>query len=191
MGGCGGKILYPHYYALDIPAAPSAVETGARAPATVAVRRFETPPYLRQGRIVYRPTATEIGFYEYHRWAADPAATVTAATIDSLRSRRLFAFVKPYDGQGGEDYLMSGRLERLEEIDSAGAVQVAVRLSADLVDVRTGATVWEGEDDETMAVEGRDVNSVVAGLSQAVQRSIERLVANLDQHFPAKPEVIR
>ena len=111
MAGCGGKILYPHYYALDIPAAPKPAASDARLPATLAVRRFEALPYLRQGRIVYRQGPAEIGFYDYHRWAADPAATVTAAVIDSLRSSRLFSFVRPYDGQGQHDYLLSGRIE--------------------------------------------------------------------------------
>ena len=173
MAGCGGKILYPQYYALDIPPAPSPAAADARLPATLAVRRFEALPYLRQGRIVYRPGPAEIGFYDYHRWAADPAATVTAAMIDSLRSSRLFSFVKPYDGQSQQDYLMSGRLERLEEIDSGGSVRVEAKLSAELVDLRTGETVWTGDADETLEVETRNVNSVVVEMSHAVQKSIE------------------
>jgi len=186
MAGCGGKILYPHYYALDIPAAPKPAASDARLPATLAVRRFEALPYLRQGRIVYRQGPAEIGFYDYHRWAADPAAAVTAAMIDSLRSSRLFSFVTPYDGQGQSDYLMSGRLERLEEIDAGGDVRVEAKLSAELVDLRTAATVWTGDADETLGVETRDVNSVVMEMSHAVQKSISRLVASLDRQLPAK-----
>ena len=186
MAGCGGRILYPHYYALDIPTAPKPAASDARLPATLAVRRFEALPYLRQGRIVYRQGPAEIGFYDYHRWAADPAAAVTAAMIDSLRSSRLFSFVTPYDGQGQSDYLMSGRLERLEEIDSAGSVRVEAKLSAELVDLRTAATVWTGDADETLGVETRDVNSVVVEMSHAVQKSIDRLVASLDRQLPAK-----
>ena len=186
MAGCGGKILYPHYYALDIPAAPKPAASDARLPATLSVRRFEALPYLRQGRIVYRQGPAEIGFYDYHRWAADPAAAVTAAMINSLRSSRLFSFVTPYDGQGQQDYLMSGRLERLEEIDSAGSVRVEAKLSAELVDLRTAATVWTGDADETLGVETRDVNSVVVEMSHAVQESIDRLVASLDRQLPAK-----
>jgi uncharacterized lipoprotein YmbA len=185
MAGCGGKILYPQYYALDIPPAPSPATADARLPATLAVRRFETPQYLRQGRVVYRQSPAEIGFYEYHRWAADPSVTVTAAMIDSLRASRLFSFVKPYDGQGQQDYLMSGRLERLEEIDYGGNVRVEAKLSAELVN-RTGDGVWTGDADETLTVETRDVSSVVVEMSRAVQKSIDRLVASLDRQLPKK-----
>jgi len=191
MAGCGGKIRYPHYYALDIPPAPSPAAADARLPATLAVRRFEALPYLRQGRIVYRPGPAEIGFYDYHRWAADPAATVTAAMIDSLRSSRLFSFVRPYDGQSQQDYLMTGRLERLEEIDSAGSVRVEARLSAELVNLRTGETVWTGDADETSEVETRNISSVIQGMTHAVQKSISRLVASLDQQLVAKSREMR
>jgi uncharacterized lipoprotein YmbA len=186
MAGCGGKILYPHYYALDIPPAPRPTVSDARLLATLAVRRFETLPYLRQGRIVYRQSPAEIGFYDYHRWAADPAATVTTAVIDSLRSSRLFSFVKPYDGQSQQDYLMSGRLERLEEIDYNGGVQVEAKLSAEVVNLRTNTTVWTDEADETLKVDTRNVNSVVMEMSHAVQKSIDRLVTSLDQQIRAQ-----
>src|SRR5262249_4799871 len=92
---------------------------GAPMAGVVSVRRFETPAYLRQGRIVYRETPEAVDFYEYHRWAAEPGPTVTAGVIDSIRSANLFSFVKPYDGQDKPEYLMTGRLERLDEIDYA------------------------------------------------------------------------
>jgi len=189
--GCGGKILYPHYYTLDLPAAPSSTATDPRLRATVAVRPFQTPAYLRQGRIVYRQSAAEIGFYEYHRWAAEPAATVTSGMIEALRSSHLFSFVKPYDGQSEQDYLMSGRIEQLEEIDSAEEVRVAARLSAELLDLRTGATVWAGEAGETSKVESRNVNSVVVEMSHAMQKSIDRLVGSLRQQISVNSEVVR
>ena len=191
MAGCGGKILYPHYYTLNLPAAPRSTATEPRLPATLAVRPFVIPAYLRQGRIVYRQAPAEIGFYEYHRWASDPAAMVTSAVIDSLRSSGLFSFVKAYDGQGQQDYLMSGRLEQLEEVDSAGAVRVTAKLSAELLDLRTGAMVWSGEGSETSEVETRNVNSVVVEMSHAVQKSIDRLVAGLNQRLPVSSEAIR
>src|SRR5271157_100329 len=191
MAGCAGKIRYPSYYALEVATAPRPSASDARLPGTLAVRRFETPPYLRQGRIVYRQAPAEVGFYEYHRWAVDPAATVTAAMIDSLRSSHLFAFVKPYDGQGNPDYLMSGRLEQLEEIDSAGAVRVAVKLSADMVDLRTGTMVWAGEGGETSEVEVRNVNSVIVEMSHAVRKSIDQLVAALNQRLAANSQVMQ
>jgi len=185
MAGCGGGVLYPKYYDLEIPPAPRPALSWKRLPVTVAVRRFETLPYLRQGRIVYRQSPGEIAFYEYHRWAVDPAVTVTTAMIDSLRSSRLFSFVKPYDGHDQQEYLMTGRLERLDEIDYEGGVQVEAKLSAELVNPRTGATLWTGGAAETLRLDTRNVNSVIMEMSCAVQKSIDRLVESLDQQLAA------
>jgi ABC-type uncharacterized transport system auxiliary subunit len=185
VSSCGGA-RRPHYYALEIPSPPDLTRSGPRFPGTLAVSRFETPSYLRQGRIVYRDTPEEIGYYEYHRWAAEPAETVTTAMVDTLRSSRLFSFVKRYDGHNQQDYVLIGQLQRLEEIDYGGPVRVEVKISAELVNLRTGATEWTGEAPATLNVENRNVDSVVRAMNRAVQNSIDKLVASLDQRLIAK-----
>jgi len=181
---CGSRARRPLYYALDIPPAPDRSLSDPRFPGTVAVCRFETPPYLRQGRIVYRESPEEIGFYEYHRWAAEPAESVTTAMIASLRSSGQFTFVKRCDGHQ-QDYLLVGRIERLEEIDYDGPVRVKAQITAELVNVRTGSTEWTDDAPTTSNVENRDLDSVVRAMNRAVQGSIDQLVASLDQRFSA------
>jgi len=187
MSGCAGKVRYPNYYTLAIaPTQKPALNDAARQSATVAVRPFNTPAYLRQGRIVYRQTPEEVGFYDYHRWASDPGVVVTTGVIDCLRSANLFSVVEPYAGQEHPDYLLSGRLERLDEVDYKNGVQVEVRLSAQLVNVRTGAPVWAGAVTKTSEVSTRDVNSVVVAMSHTVQVSIDQLVADMEKQLPDK-----
>ena len=186
MTGCAGKVRYPDYYTLAVaPTLQKPALNDAHPSATLAVRRFDTPAYLRQGRIVYRQAPEEVGFYNYHRWASDPGVVVTTGVIDSLRSENLFSVVEPYAGQAHPDYLLSGRLERLDELDYKSGVQVEVKLSAQLVNLRTGAPVWAGAVTKTSEVSSRDVNSVVAAMSQTVQSSIDELVANMAKQLPA------
>ena len=182
MCGCG-KIRYPNYYTLAVAPTKQPALSVAHQSATVAVRRFDTPGYLRQGRIVYRKTPEEVGFYDYHRWASDPGLVVTTGVIDSLRSTNLFAVVEPYAGQEHPDYLLSGRLERLDEVDYSNNVQAEVKLSAELVNVRTGVSVWAGAVTKTSNVSTRDVNSVVVAMSQAVQAGIDQLVADMEKQL--------
>jgi uncharacterized lipoprotein YmbA len=183
IAGCAA-VRYPTYYALNVVPAPKSAADGGRRSVAVAVRRFETPDYIRQGRIVYRETPQEVGFYDYHRWAADPGATITTAMIDALRSARLFSAVVPYDGQENEACVLSGRLERLDEVDYGGGVRVETRLVAELVDPRTGKTLWTGEASETSNIDTRTVASVVDAMSHAVETSIDRLIASTDQQVP-------
>lgn len=186
LAGCGGKIQYPTYYTIDAPPIPANQSTPTHFAGTLAVRRFESAPYIRQKRIIYRPLPEEIGFYEYHQWAMDPGEMVTTAMIEALRSSHLFSQVKPYDGQNQQDYIMSGRLERLEETDYGGAVRVMAQLSAELVNLRTGTTEWTGDEAETLNVDERNINSVVIELNHAVHKSIDRLVVSLDQQALTK-----
>jgi ABC-type uncharacterized transport system auxiliary subunit len=177
--GCG-RIKYPSYYALSIAPELKPEVNGKHTPVTVAVQQFETPEYLRQGRIVYSKAPGDIGFYEYHRWAVDPGAAVTTAIVDSLHSDPLFATAGPYQGSHSADYLLSGTLEKLEEVDYGAGVTVEAKLSAELMNLRTGSIVWSGDVAETSRVEGRDVNAVVAGMSRALQSSIDRLLTDME-----------
>lgn len=60
------------------------------------------------------------------------------------------------------------------------------KLSAEVVNLRTNATVWIGDADETMRVDARNVNSVVVEMSQAAQKSIDTLVTSLNQRLRAQ-----
>jgi ABC-type uncharacterized transport system auxiliary subunit len=175
--GCGAR--YPSYYKLSIAPTLKPEVASTHPPVTVAVQRFETPAYLRQGRIVYSKAPGDIGFYEYHRWAVDPGSAVTSAVVESLRSEPLFSSAAPYEGQQSADYLLSGRLEQLEEVDYGGGVRVEAKLSAELMNLRTGSIVWTGDAAETSKVEGHDVNSVVTEMNHALQASIDRLLTGM------------
>ena len=181
--GCGGRTRYPDYYTLAIAPPPDPAVSEARRLGTLAVQRFETAAYLRQGRIVYREAPNKVGFYEYHRWANDPSETIATAVTKAARSSGLFSRVEPYHGDEKPEYLLSGRLERLDEIDYGGGVRVEAELSAQLVNLRTGDTVWSGVADETSKVDSRTVNSVVGEMSHAVQTSIDRLMADMERQL--------
>src|SRR5580692_2467686 len=121
LAGCAGSVKYPNYYTLNVPAPPDPpAQEGVRA--SLAVREFRSPNYLRQGAIVYKPSPEQIGFYNYHRWAVDPCDFVTDSIIDRLGATGTFSHVKRYDGQPDAEYVVSGRLEKLEEIDYEGGV---------------------------------------------------------------------
>jgi ABC-type uncharacterized transport system auxiliary subunit len=179
LAGCAGKVRYPDYYMLALaPSKGPAANEGYELPA-VAVQRFETPAYLRQGRIVYRRTPEQIGFYEYHRWVSDPGQVVTTAMIDSLRASGVFSTVQTYDGQAHVPYVLQGRLEHLDEVDYENGVRVEVRLNAQLLDTKTGTAIWAGDTTKNIIVEQRQVRSVVQAMGQATQDGVDQLVQDL------------
>jgi len=177
LTGCAGKIRYPSYYTLNLPPAPDpAPEKDVRS--SIAVREFESPGYLRQGPIVYRRTPEEIGFYEYRRWAADPRVQVTNAVVDHLTAGGQFAAVSKYDGRSNADYVFSGRLEKLEEVDYGG-VKVEVAISAQITRVASGATVWSNSVSEAAAVPQRNVPGVVSQMNKSMDIAIANLLSSI------------
>ena len=178
LTGCMSKVKYPAYYTLHLPpAADPPVARGTRS--SVAVREFRSPGYLRQGAIVYRESPEELGFYNYHRWAADPREFVTNAIVERMRASGRFAQVKVYDGRSDVDLILSGRLEKLEEVDYESGVRVEVALSGQITDLHSGKTLWADAVSQTAEVDGRTVPGVVAGMSHAMERAIEQLLAPL------------
>ena len=173
--GCAGKVKYPNYYTLHIPPPPDPPARGD-VHASLAIREFRSPVYLRQGAIVYKTSPEQIGFYNYHRWAVDPREFLTNAVADRLRASGNFTQVKLYDGRPGVDYILSGRLEDLEEIDYQGGVKVQVAISAQMTNLATGATVWTNSVSEVGTVGRRDVPAIVSEMNETVGRAIEKLL---------------
>ena len=178
LTGCGGKLRYPAYYTLNLPAPPDP-PAPENLQTSIAVREFRSPVYLRQGPIVYRRTPEEVGFYEYHRWAADPRMLLTSAVIDHLRAGGRFSMVSPYEGRPNSDYIFSGQLQTLEEVDSGDAVKVEVAMSAQITKVATGATDWSNAVSETGTVSQRNVPGVVSQMNRSMELAINKLLSTV------------
>jgi ABC-type uncharacterized transport system auxiliary subunit len=184
LSGCG-RVRYPAYYTLNLPAPPDP-PAAENVRTSIAVREFQSPNYLRQGPIVYRTTPEEIGFYEYHRWAADPRMLLTSAVIDHLHASGQYSMVSTYNGRPDNDYIFSGKLEKLEEVDYQAGVKVEVAMSAQITKVATGATVWSNAVSETGTVSQRNVPGVVSEMNRTVDLAINRLLSTVPPSLGSK-----
>jgi ABC-type uncharacterized transport system auxiliary subunit len=176
--GCG-SVRYPKMYTLDLVPA-STTTTRAVALGAVAVRDFNCSEYLCDGRIAYRPTRTEVGYYEYDRWALTLRRMITDSIAGRIRSGGAFASVESAKNAGGVAYALTGAIERFEEVDDGRDVQAVVQLSAQLVDTRTQSTIWRHSETASQPVSRRNVAGVVDSLSAATGRAIDALVASLE-----------
>lgn len=183
LAGCAGKIRYPSYYVLNPPApAPAVIQTKPLL-GSVAVREFSAPAFLRAGSIAYRPTANQIGFYPYDHWAVDIRHTVTDAVLQNMQTGGAFQSVYLFDGREKSDYLLTGTLEDLEEVDRGHDVFVEVRLSAQLTDLRSGNVLWRDTSSETAKVEQRGMPGIVDELSQSAETAVERLISSMQNRI--------
>lgn len=177
--GCGGKIRYPSYYVLHLPAPPSTDDPPMPVLGSVAVREFSAPRFLRGGPIVYRPTPEQLDFYNYDRWAQDPRRVVTEGVARELQNRGLFEAVDVYDGRQSPEYLITGALDHLEEVDQGSNVSIEVSLSARLVNLQTGEVLWRGASTKTATLDERSVSGIVSEMSRELGSAVDSLVSSM------------
>ena len=184
LAGCG-SVRYPATYVLNLPAPVPQPAPSNGALESVAIREFQCPEYLCEGRVVYRSSTEEVGFYEYHRWAVNPRAAITQYVVEGLRAESLFKSVAIHERGPEAAYVLSGNIDRLEEVDQGRDVRVVCAISAQLLDRRARSVVWSHTASETVQVEKRDVRGVVSSLSAAARTAADRLVKSMTEELPA------
>ena len=131
------------------------------------------------------PSPEEVGFYEYHRWATNPRQSIKQYVLEGLRAQSLFKSVAAHERGSDAAYVLSGNIERLEEVDEGRDVRVVCTISAQLLDTRTKSIVWSHAASETIQVEKRDIRGVVSSLSSAVRTAADRLLKSMADELPA------
>jgi len=187
FGSACGKVRYPANYILDFP--QSTIQDKAPTPrsGTVLVREFRCPGYLCRGPIVFRPSPEEVGYYEYHRWAVSPRLQITELMAETLKVHSLFDQVTVWEKGLKADYVLSGQIERLEEVDRGREVAVECVLSAELTDAQTGLILWSDRASETLPVSQRNVRGVVNALAQTSHNAAGSLVRSITKKFTEIP----
>jgi hypothetical protein len=84
-----------------------------------------------------------------------------------------------YNGRPDNDFIFSGKLEKLEEVDYESGVRVEVAISAQITRVATGATVWSDAVSETGTVSQRNVRGVVCEMNRTVDLAINKLLSTV------------
>jgi ABC-type uncharacterized transport system auxiliary subunit len=186
-GGCV-TVRNPRIYMLDLRSPAAATESAAGSLGQLVVREFACPDYLcGDGRIVYRPTTNEVGFYEYHRWGASPRQMITESVADRARTTALFDNVALRDPDVPAAYRLTGSVDRLEEVDDGRQVQALCVLSAQLLDVRSKTILWSHSETAAAPVVERNVAGVVASLSTATRTAVDALVASMVSQLAGGP----
>ena len=180
---CGGKAPPTLYYVLDLPAPAPAAD---RLDRTAVLMPLRVGRVIGQGRVIYRESPEQVGFYEYHRWAEDPESSVARSLVREVMARGTFASVVPFDGKTKADFILRGELRRLEEVDYDGPVRAAAEIALELVDADTGRVVWSGASSETEDVPASEVRSVVSRMGAAVAKIVKQLSGELDRHVRSR-----
>lgn len=182
--GCGG-VPKTYYYSLQVPALPPASEP--KTGFVLGVERFRAPELLRDDRIVYYQSPTELNYYEYHRWGSDPAGMLSEVVLQWIGSLGIFAQVRSLPAREPVDYVLAGRLFNFEEVDYQDGGKARVHLELNLLRSRDHKLIWSAR----RLVETPLQKGGVAGVANAVNSATEQIlretlpgmVAQVEQDF--------
>jgi ABC-type uncharacterized transport system auxiliary subunit len=181
---CGG-VPKTYYYTLQVPAAPAPTEP--KTDFVLGVEHFRAPEILRDDRIVYYVSPTQMNFYENHRWSSDPATLLSDYTAQWLDSSGVFSQVKRLPARERVDYTLGGRVFGFEEVDSDGGAKVRFSLTLSLVRASDHKLVWSGEKSQEAPLSGHGVDGVATALNascaQVLGEMAPGLIAQVEQDY--------
>jgi ABC-type uncharacterized transport system auxiliary subunit len=116
----------------------------------------------------------------------NPRRAITQYLEEGLRAQSLFKSAGVTQRGVEAAYVLSGNIEKLEEVDQDRDVRAVCTISAQLLDTRTRSVVWSHTASQTIKVEKRDMAGVVSSLSAAARTAADRLVKSMMDELPAK-----
>ncbi len=91
INGCFGKAPVKRYYLIDYVPTPTRTKTGpAIRPVTLRIKDFNVAEAYKRPELVYRKSAHEMQFYNYHQWAVKPEYMITDMVFKHLKTANLF-----------------------------------------------------------------------------------------------------
>lgn len=182
--GCGAA-RPDQYFELSVaPPAPSAQATPL--PITIVVGHVVTSHLYHDDRIVFGTGNTELGVYEYYRWAQMPADMIQDALVSSLRATGQYRSVTRIGSSARGDFVFRSRLISFCEVDKSPTI-ARFEIEAELFDSKSGATVWTGSYSHDQPAEGKSMTAIVEALDHNVHDGIQQLTASLGQYFASHP----
>lgn len=182
--GCG-RLPRTYYYTLSIPSPPP--PNDPKTSFTLGVEHFSSQQMLRGDRIVYYSTPTELNFYEYHRWSADPPSMLSRLAAQQLEEMGIFAAVLLLPSRDPVDFVLRGRVLNFEEVDYEGSTKGRVVLDLKLQRWRDRKVVWSSAHMVERSVEAGGVPGVVAALNassaQLLREVLPGLVTEVEREF--------
>ena len=172
-----GSATRPNYYTLRVPTAPAAHDP--KTAAVLGVERLGAPEVLRNDRILYYESPTQLNFYDNHRWSSDPPSMVRDSLAGQLNQAGVFSEVRLLPARDPVDYQLRGRLLDFEEVDYDGGAKGRVWLELTLVRLRDHKVLWSDARQAQVPAQGKEVAGVVAAVNAACDQVLQELVPAL------------
>jgi ABC-type uncharacterized transport system auxiliary subunit len=172
------------YYRIDVPTSPAAAPDTVFG-VTLQVDNIDSPPLMRDGRILYQVGTHEMGAYEYHRWVETPDRIVQDSLVRLLRSSGRYQSVETQRNSAKPDYIIQGKIYEFSEVDKP-EIHTRVSMEIELREGNSDRTVWSRLYTNEELVDGKQIPDVVESLDQNLRRGLSEIMTGLNQYFAGR-----
>jgi len=182
LNGCYfGKSIDTQYYLLDyIPTPPKERLEKGFYPFVLRIKDPTISEAYRRAQIVYRQSAYQMQFYNYHLWAIEPERMMGDLLVKHLRAAKLFQNTTRSVEEYEPDFTLATEVQSIEEYDFQEQWYAHLAVEYRLEDGKTGQIVWKKAYDLRRKVSQPEPVYLVRELSALVEIIHSRLVAEMD-----------
>ncbi len=183
MNGCV-DIPLTHYYTFPPDIENPAERTSPKYSYVIGIETYEASAPYQQDRIVFRTSAYEVNFYEYHRWLRPPAELVSEQVQKLFMASGLFERVHAYAFEAYADYIIRGKIlmfDQWHNEDNTSTVRVGILYQ--LIAPEEERIIWMDNVETTATVPSLELVETVKGFESALQKNIRQALGAFDHAF--------
>ena len=181
MGCFFGQPLETKFYLLDyLPTPPKERLQKGPYPFVLRVRDCNIAEAYRRNQIVYRQSANQMQFYNYHLWAVDPDRMIADLLVKHLKAAQLFDNITRSVENYVPDFFLSSNILAIEEYDGKDQWFAHLAIEFQLEDAKTNQIVWKKLYDLRKTVARQEPVYVVREMSTILEGINDRLVQELE-----------
>ena len=181
LGGClssAPPVPRDHYYRVLVPA-PARSDVPILK-GVLAIAPLEADGLLRERPLVYSASGEsyEMQQHDYHYWTDPPPRMLQIQLIDYLRRSGLAATVVTPDLRIEADYVLSGRIKRLERLLGGGPPRVVAEIELALVESSSKRLILVRSYDAEVLSADESVAASITALNTALTRIFESFLTD-------------
>lgn len=171
-----------HYYQLYYNVGTQPTEP---LDAVVRIKPFDIDKVYKKFNIVYRKSQYELFYYNTHFWATRPEIMITDVISNHVVNKGLFKEVitrldkKP-------DYIITGRILSIDEIDSGDRWFARVGLTLSFIDFNTNQVYVEKTFEKRKEVFNKKPSYVVRAMSELLEEGVDEFLTEVEAFVSKK-----
>ncbi len=184
LSGCG-KVPLTHYYLLDYIPTPQVTKATSF---NLRIKDLTVAEAYKRPEIIYRQSAHEILFYNFHQWAVKPEHLVTDMVEKHIKSSNLFKSISNTLVDFNPDYTLTGQILAIEEYDNNEKWYSHLTIDFQLEETRTNKRVWQKVYDVRKEVVQKEPVYVVRELSALLENIVDRMILEIEKTLSQPPK---